>query len=321
MIKDDIFNQSKARMLYENEVTKNREKHRKELGELRQHLVVTGMHRQGPGYAQYIDLVNKHIGENAEAFMVALLDSITTDRKLNEESEKILIDEMLNNLNQATASCNSDFRRKLISEGWEQDESFCQSMFSQLPRESLSTGQFLTNKIRLKVIAINEEYDRKHKIALEKDTSSMSTGSDRSSKISEKLVKHPIIFTITVLGSIASIIALIFVFFPLTRDVPNANSSYNVFIMYYPSTKRTAQSIHKFLMDQEFDVRHFQEIPEGKLKPRISEIIYYSEISKIKSGEMQKLIVDRTGKTLPLSKSEFFGDENSIYKIYVNLFQ
>ena len=154
MKKSDIYNQAKASMLYENSMKKLREKHRPQLDKLFQHLVETKMHRQDPGYAQYIDLMAKQIEENAEAYTDALLNSVHLDRRIHEEAEKILVDEMLHNLNHAVETRNGGFRRKLISEGWEQDKSFCQSMLSQLPQKSLSTCQFLTNKIRLKVIAI-----------------------------------------------------------------------------------------------------------------------------------------------------------------------
>jgi len=98
------------------------------------------------------------------------------------------------------------------------------------------------------------------------------------------------------------------------------NAQFNVFMMYYPSKKVTAQSIHKTIVTNGFSLKHFQEEPEESLSPRISEIIFYSVISKNKSEELRDLIYQDIGTILPLSKSPYYGDKRAIHKIYINIF-
>lgn len=86
------FNAANATMIYENATMKIRNKHRKEIDELFAHLQETRMHRQGPGYRLWTELLAKHIEENSEAFVDSLLSSLDKDHPVAPETEEFLIE-------------------------------------------------------------------------------------------------------------------------------------------------------------------------------------------------------------------------------------
>ena len=153
------FNSSKATMLYENAMKNIREKHRQEIDELFAHLQETGMYRQGPGYRLWTDLLAKHIEENSGAFVESMLNSTDKNHPVAPQTEEFLIERTVRHLEHLVNSDNSGFRRKLVGEGWEGDKPFVKAHLAELPYKSLAIRQYLTNRIRLHVLEINESHD------------------------------------------------------------------------------------------------------------------------------------------------------------------
>ena len=99
------------------------------------------------------------------------------------------------------------------------------------------------------------------------------------------------------------------------------NSSYRIFLTYYPSTKDIAKKVKGFLEKREFKIVYYDKLKEGQLYPRKSEIIYYSEFSKDKAYALQQSFNSLGIVDIPVTKSPYYGDVRSEFKLYVNLFK
>lgn len=96
-------------------------------------------------------------------YVDSLLSTIDESERVKDEGEKELIHDMVNFLEATVESENNGIRSRLHADGWINDKAFSDAMLRVLPNKSLSTRQYLTNKIRLKIRNVNDTVDKKHK--------------------------------------------------------------------------------------------------------------------------------------------------------------
>lgn len=166
--KKSNFNGEKASLIYGVEIKKIRERQHNERTALFDDLQSRNMRKQGPGYHKIFELVAKQIEEDIEIYVDALLSTIDESRIVDEDDEKALIQDMVNHLEAIVNLENSAVRRKLHADGWASEKAFNDAALAALPNKSLSTRQYLTDKIRLKVKNLNDELKKKRKGPIKK---------------------------------------------------------------------------------------------------------------------------------------------------------
>jgi hypothetical protein len=162
MKKKHNFDKQQAYLIYEMQITKLRERHRKDRMLLFEDLQRRNMRNQGPGYQQINELVSKQIEEVSEIYVDALLSTIDESEKVSDKDEKTLIQNMANLLEGIVRKENSGIRSRLHADGWIHDKPFSEAMLTVLHQKSLLTRQYLTNRIRLKIRNVNDAFDKQH---------------------------------------------------------------------------------------------------------------------------------------------------------------
>lgn len=165
MKKEPNFNKNKANLIYTIEIKEKniREKHSQEMKVLFNDLERRGMRKQGPGYLQIAELKGKQIEEDIEIYVNALLSTIDKNRVVYEEDEKVLIQDMVDRLEAIVKSENNGIRRRLHADGWANEKAFSDAALAALPSKSLFIRNYLTQKIQLRAINVNDELKKKHK--------------------------------------------------------------------------------------------------------------------------------------------------------------
>ena len=97
-------------------------------------------------------------------------------------------------------------------------------------------------------------------------------------------------------------------------------AEFRVFIQYYPSTARAAGSVKQMLEPTGAQIEHFRELREGQLDPRPSEIIFYSDESRLASENIKAFLAVDVDHQFELARSPYYGDSASRKKIFINVF-
>jgi hypothetical protein len=96
-------------------------------------------------------------------------------------------------------------------------------------------------------------------------------------------------------------------------------SQFYILVQHYPSTARASAEVEALARSLGFDVRQSDELREGRLHPRQSEVIYFGFESQQKALRLQVEIARRLGINIGLSRSPYFGEPQSRNKIRLNL--
>lgn len=95
---------------------------------------------------------------------------------------------------------------------------------------------------------------------------------------------------------------------------------FSLLVQCYPSSRDRAEQIVSVAHSLGLRVGAPQVLREGRLVPRKSEILYFSDASRTRGLQLQEELRRRLGLDIPLNASEHYPDGDNVGKLRINLF-
>ena len=96
--------------------------------------------------------------------------------------------------------------------------------------------------------------------------------------------------------------------------------SFTLLIQCYPSHRDSAEQVAGVARGLGLRVEQPHVLREGQLAPRKSEILYFSDASRMRGLQLQGELRSRLGVDLPVNASEYYPDSGTVGKLRINLF-